>query len=71
MLTKRQEKIVKEYFDNNMLNENNVNYYSNYNEMFKKLEKIKDTETLSTDIKRYILDLESESGNPLWFMREV
>lgn len=71
MLTKKQEKIIKEYFDNDMLDETNVDYYVNYNEMFKKLEKIKDTETLSTDIKRYILDLESESGNPLWFMRRV
>ena len=58
MLTKKQEKIIKEYFEEDMLDETNVDYYANYNEMYKKVEEIKDTETLSQDIKRYINDLE-------------
>lgn len=58
MLTKRQEKIIKDYFLKGLLDEKNPNYYANYNEMYKKVEKIKDTETLSQDIKRYVWDLE-------------
>lgn len=60
MLTKKQEKIIKEYFEEDMLNETNVDYYANYNEMYKKVEEIKDTETLPQDIRRYIDDLEME-----------
>lgn len=58
MLTKRQEKIIKDYFLKGLLDEKNPNYYANYNEMYRKVEKIKDTETLSQDIKRYVWDLE-------------
>lgn len=58
MLTKRQEKIIKDYFLKGLLDEKNPNYYANYNEMYRKVEKIKDTETLSQDIRRYVWDLE-------------
>lgn len=58
MLTKKQEKIIKEYFEEDMLDETNVDYYANYNEMYKKVEEIKDTETLPQDVRRYIDDLE-------------
>lgn len=60
MLTKKQEKIIKEYFDNDMLDETNVDYYGNYNKMYREVEQIRDCETLSQDIKRFIWDLEME-----------
>ncbi len=60
MLTKKQKKIIKEYFEEDMLDETNAEYYANYNEMYKKVEEIKDTETLPQDIRRYIDDLEME-----------
>ena len=58
MLTKRQEKIIKDYYVKGLIDEKNPNYYANYNEMYKKIEKIKDTEILNQDIKRFIWDLE-------------
>lgn len=60
MLLKRQEKIIKEYFERNLIDKANTDYYGNYNEMYRKCEAIKDTETLPQDIKRYIWDLEME-----------
>lgn len=60
MLTIKQKQIIKKYFDENLLSETNVDYYANYNEMYKKCEEIKDTETLSQDIRRYVWDLEME-----------
>lgn len=60
MLLKRQKNIIKEYFKEDLLDETNVDYYGNYNEMYRKVESIRDCETLSQDIRNYIRDLEME-----------
>ena len=57
MLTKRQENIIKDYYTKGLLDETNINYPTNYREMYKKVEDVRDTETLSQDIKRYIWDI--------------
>lgn len=56
-LTQQQKKIIKSYFDKGLLDKTNRNYYSNYNEMYNKLEKINDTEILTQETDRYIFDL--------------
>ena len=56
MLIAKQKKIIKEYFEEDMLDETNIDYYANYNEMYKKEEDIKDCETLPQDIRRYKKD---------------
>ena len=60
MLIEKQKKIIKEYFEEDMLDETNIDYYANYNEMYKRVEDIKDCETLPQDIRRYIEDLKME-----------
>ena len=55
------------YFDNGattlkpkVMIDATIDYYANYNEMYKNVEDIKDCETLPQDIRRYIEDLKME-----------
>ena len=61
MLTKKQKQIIKKYFDEDMLDQTNAEYYGNYNKMYREVENVRDCETLSQDIKNYIFDLEMET----------
>ena len=63
MLIEKQKKVIKKYFDKGVLDKDHIDYgiyLDNYNKMYREVETIRDCETLSQDIRRYIEDLENE-----------
>lgn len=56
-LSLKQKKLIKEYFDNDLIDETNVEYVRNKNELIRKLEEFNDYETLWSDVDRLIWDL--------------
>lgn len=56
-LSLKQKKLVKEYFDNDLLDYTNVEYRQNKVDLIIKLEKLNDYETLWSDVDRLIDDL--------------
>jgi hypothetical protein len=56
-LSLKQKKLVKEYFDNDLLDYTNVEHKQNKKELIIKLEKLNDYETLWWDVDRLIDDL--------------
>lgn len=56
-LSLKQKKLIKEYFDNDLIDETNIDYIRNKNELIRKLEEFNDYETLWSDTDRLIWDL--------------
>jgi hypothetical protein len=56
-LNNKQKQLIKEYFDNDLLDNTNVEYEQNKDELINNLEKINDYETLWSDVDRLIWDL--------------
>ncbi|MBQ2350435.1 MAG: hypothetical protein II393_04150 [Cytophagales bacterium] len=56
-LSLKQKKLVKEYFDNDLLDYTNVEHRQNKVDLINKLEKFNDYETLWSDVDRLIDDL--------------
>ena len=56
-LSLKQKQLIKEYFDNDLLDETNVDNVRNKNELIRKLEEFNDYETLWQDVDRFIWDL--------------
>lgn len=56
-LNAKQKKIIKAYWENDLLDNTNVDYHYNKNFLLSQLEKINDYETLWSDLDRLIDDL--------------
>ena len=56
-LSLKQKELIKEYFDNDLLDYTNVEYEQNKDDLITKLEKFNDYETLWSDVDRFIWDL--------------
>lgn len=56
-LNAKQKKIIKAYWENDLLDSTNVDYHYNKNFLLSQLEKINDYETLWSDLDRLIDDL--------------
>lgn len=56
-LSLKQKKLVKEYFDNDLLDYTNVEHRQNKADLIIKLEKLNDYETLWSDVDRLVDDL--------------
>lgn len=56
-LNAKQKKIIKTYWENDLLDNTNVDYHYNKNFLLSQLEKINDYETLWSDLDRLINDL--------------
>ena len=56
-LSLKQKQLIKEYFDNDLIDETNVEYVQNKNELIRKLEEFNDYEALWLDVDRFIWDL--------------
>lgn len=56
-LNKKQKDLVKYYYENDMLDSTNVEYYGNIVKLKRECEEINDYETLYTDINRLMDDL--------------
>lgn len=56
-LNNKQKKIIQVYWENDLLDNTNVDYNYNKNFLLSQLEKINDYETLWSDLDRLICDL--------------
>lgn len=56
-LSNKQKQLIKEYFDNDLIDYTNADYVRNKNELIRKLEEFNDYETLWSDTERLINDL--------------
>ena len=56
-LNAKQKKIIKVYWENDLLDNTNIDYNYNKNFLLSQLEKINDYETLWSDLDRLIDDL--------------
>ena len=56
-LSTKQKEIIKDYFDNDLLDNTNAEYEQNKDDLIIKLEKLNDYETLWQDVDRLIWDL--------------
>lgn len=56
-LSLKQKNLVKEYFDNDLLDYTNAEYEQNKDDLINKLEEFNDYETLWSDVDRLIWDL--------------
>ena len=61
-LSLKQKQLIKEYFDNDLLDYTNAEYEQNKDDLITKLEEFNDYETLWSDVDRLIWDLSYNSN---------